>query len=91
MHIKAPDASHKCMPKSGNACALLLGTWHLCSCNAHSEPHFSFLPENIFLQPVSLIAFTTSLRLLQLDMLTKTIYFKETGMILNLYSLVFKG
>lgn len=51
----------------------------------------AFLPENIFLQSVSLIAFTTSLGLLQLHMLTKTIYFKETGMILSLYSLLFKS
>lgn len=45
---------------------------------------FAFLPENIFLQPVSLIGFTTSLRLLQLHMPTKTTYLNETGIILNL-------
>jgi len=48
----------------------------------------SYPPECIFLQPVSLLGFMPFSRLLQLHMLIKAFCFKETGIILNLYSLL---
>lgn len=92
MHKEAPDASHKRMPKDGNTHGS--AAWHLAPFIVKMliQNHiFALLPENIFLQPMSLTGFTTSLSLLQLHMLSKTTYLKETGIILNLYSFLFKS
>lgn len=53
----------------------------------HAFRSSSYPPECIFLQPVSLIGFTPSSRLLQPHLLIKMFCFKETGIVLNLYSL----